>query len=135
MHHLYISYSWLCHPDACKKKTEFLSRERLQFKYLEPFNLVDFPNLSTEKLIEKVIKDSDCILLLVGVNNKCYEYLEHEIQCAKKHQKPILAIAPWINKPIHDLIVNNNIQFVRWHSKSIADAIRLAVLPNTDEHL
>ncbi len=123
-HHLYISYSWQCHPTAFKKKTEFFLRERLNFKYLEAYNAENTTNLNTENLIEKVIKDCDCILLLAGVDTPCYEWLEFEIEYAKKHQKPIIAIAPWLNKEIVDLIKNNADKTVNWHSKSIVDAIK-----------
>lgn len=125
IHHLYISYSWQCHPAAFKKKTEFFIRERLNFKYLEAFNTENINNLKIDKLIEKVIKDSDCVLLLAGVDTPCYEWLEYEIEFAKKHSKPIIAIAPWINREIGELIKSNADKMVNWHSKSIADAIKL----------
>lgn len=123
IYHLYISYSWLCHYDACKKKIEFLERSGIKYKFLEPFKESFEKKEHEDKHIEKTIKFSDCLLMIGGVDSPCDEKLETEIKYAKKHSKPIIAIVPWQNKPCNDLLVKNAYKIIGWHAKQLADAI------------
>lgn len=124
IYHLYISYSWLCHPDACKKKVKFLDKAGIKYKFLEIYNQELQADETIEHKMEKAIKFSDCLLLLAGVEDDCYEQLESEINFARKHGKPIIAIEPWARKDTKEIIKENAQHIVGWHGKLIADAIR-----------
>ncbi|MBL7837614.1 MAG: hypothetical protein JNM67_08865 [Bacteroidetes bacterium] len=123
-YHLYISYSWQCHIEACKKKIEFLEKSGLKYKFLEAFKMEIGPDDSEDLHIEKTIKFSDCLLMIAGVDEQCDEKLEMEVNLAKKHKKPIIAIAPWDNKkkPCSYLIQNAD-KVIGWHAKPLAEAI------------
>jgi hypothetical protein len=123
-YHLYISYSWLCHPDACEKKIKFLEKEGLHYKFLETFKTDHSSAEPIEVRIEKAIINADCLLMLAGVGETCDAWLEHEIRYAKKHGKPIIAIEPWLSKKTNEVLKENAQHIVQWHGKLIADAIR-----------
>lgn len=123
-HKIYISYSWLCHPDACEKKVKFLDREGLSYQFIETFKTDNNSAEPIESRIEKGIIHADCLLMLAGVGETCDAWLEQEIQFARKHQKPIIAIEPWLSKTTSQILKDNADKVVQWHSKLIADAIR-----------
>jgi len=123
-YHLYISYSWLCHPDACEKKVKFLDKEGISYKFIETFKTDNNSAEPIELRIERGIKNADCLLMLAGVGDTCEAWLEQEIRYARKHQKPIIAIEPWLSKKTSHLLKENADHIVQWHGKLIADAIR-----------
>lgn len=123
-YHLYISYSWQCHLEACKKKVEFLDKSGISYKFLEPFKMENSGAEHIDRHIEKIIKFSDCLLMIAGVDEKCDAHLEKEIDYAKKHRKPIIAIAPWSNKKDpNGLLLERADKVIGWHAKLLADAI------------
>lgn len=123
-YHLYISHSWQCHIEACKKKEIFLIRSGIKYKFIETFKHEAGQGEDEELQIEKAIKFSDVLLMIAGVDSKCDSKLSVELAFAQKHRKPVVSIAPWANKKTSELLEQHSDRIVGWHAKLLAEAIQ-----------
>lgn len=122
---MFISHTWIYHPGACAKKSEFFQQNKLSFEYIEPYAL-DKDAIQSED-IGKWIKKSDCLLILAGSEQFSESLLEQEITLAQKFGVPIIAIEPWKQKLSDNRILENAEVVVEWHGKKISEAIRSVV--------
>lgn len=122
---MFISCTWKCNPDACKKKVKFFNQHGLKHEFIEPYNdELSIINGENETYLEKKMRQSDCLLILSGVDEVCEVWLDKEIQLAVKYAIPIVAISPWSQKEPHALIRSKAHKIVGWHGKLITDAIK-----------
>lgn len=121
---MYISCTWKCNPDACRKKARFFNQHGLKYEFIEPYNeQVQIINGEKESFLEKRMKQSDCLLILNGVEQRCEIWLEQELKLATKFGVPVVAISPWTDKRSNTTVVENAHINVGWHGKLITEAI------------
>lgn len=77
-----------------------------------------------ESAIENKIKPVNCVIVLAGMYANNRQWMEKEIEIAKKYKKPIIALYPRGNSLMPTYIQNNCTTMVRWNTDSIVSAIR-----------
>lgn len=125
---LYISHSWSYNIEACKKKIQFFKQAGLRFQFLEAFNETPETSGNSKETythhLDAKIKASDCLLILAGTGEAQEYWTRKEIELAKIHRKPIIAIEPWLPVKTMPLLREKADVIVKWHGKLISDAIR-----------
>ncbi len=125
---LYISHSWTYNLDACQKKIQFFEQAGLQYEFLEAHQDAPVHSGNTDDgysmHIENKIKACDCLLVLAGTEEEQNHWTIKEIDLAKLHGKPIIAIEPWLPVRTLPLLKTKADIIVKWHGKLITDAIK-----------
>ena len=131
---LFISHSW-SYGDSYKRLVALLTkRQDLKFKnYSVPRDNPVHQTGTTQELREAIRQHmSPCsiVLAIAGVYATYSEWIYEEIVLAQagfNNPKPILAIVPWRNKRISQVVQRAANDVVHWNTNSIVDAIeRLA---------
>ena len=125
---LYISHSWTYNLEACQKKIQFFDQAGLHYEFLEAFHDAPTHSGNTEDVytlhMENKIKACDCLLVLAGTEEEQNHWTCKEIDLAKLHGKPIIAIEPWMPTRTLPVLKSKADIIVKWHGKLITDAIR-----------
>lgn len=130
-HNLFISHSW-SYSSAYEKLIALLEkRPYFSFKdYSVPRDdpIHNAPN-SRElyEAIERQMTPCHVVLILAGVYATYSTWIKKEIRIAKtefQYPKPIIAIKPWAQTNISQIVAENADEIVRWNTDSIVDAIR-----------
>lgn len=74
-------------------------------------------------IIQK-IKPVHCVLIISGMYYNNRQWMQFEIDTAKKFNKPIIAIRPWGAVRMPTEVQNAADKTVSWNTSSIVDAIR-----------
>lgn len=77
-----------------------------------------------QQSIDRKISPVNAVLVISGMYANNREWMEYEIESARKQNKPIIAIKPWGNTIIPSYIYNYADTVVGWNTASIVDAIR-----------
>ncbi len=130
-YNLFISHSWT-YSDAYDRLINLLD-ERKYFSYRDYSVPKDDPihNAPNSRALEDAIKRqmSPChvVLIMAGVYSSYSTWIKKEIDIAVNSfstEKPILAIKPWGNTNISQVVFNNADDIVNWNTESIVQGIR-----------
>lgn len=124
---LFISHAW-------KYNNEYYRLESL----LKEYGYFNFRNYSvpehdplsfssTEELarqIDEQIRQSSVVLVIGGMYCNYREWIQKEIEIAKKYNKPILLVEPYGSNRLPTIVEKNATMSVKWNTKSIVDSIR-----------
>ncbi|MGV8982828.1 TIR domain-containing protein [Clostridium sp.] len=129
---LFISHAWKYGVDY-DKLVDFLNNAPY-FTYRNYSSPKDKPLISPlsfvakktlQDAIERKIKPVNAVLILSGMYAAHREWMQFEIETAKKYKKPIIAIIPRGQQRIPIEVLSASITSVGWSTQSIVDAIRL----------
>jgi hypothetical protein len=130
-YNVFISHSW-SYSDAYEKLKKLLERRPyFDFRdYSVPKNdpIHNAPN--SQKLYEAIKRQmAPChvVLVMAGVYSTYSIWIEKEIYIAKnefQHPKPVIAVKPWAQTNVSQLVNRNADAIVSWNADSIVDAIR-----------
>ena len=129
-YHLFISHSWT-YTDQYNNLVNLLNQAN-RFRYHNYSIPKDDPvHVGTDKELSKAIHDQmqpcGIVFVLAGVYASYSKWIDKEIKIAKSAfsvAKPILAIRPWTNERISEMVQDNADRIVGWNTKSIVSAVR-----------
>lgn len=129
-HKLFISHAWK-YSDRYKRAVDFLNAAP-NFKwsnYSVPENKA-FEGMSSEELGEQMkrqIRPVQCVVIVSGMYVNHSDWIQYEMDFAKRIGKPILGIKRWGEQRSPQSVVDCADEMVRWNSASIVAAIRRLV--------
>ena len=130
-YNIFISHSW-SYSDAFEKLISLL-RKRPYFSFHDYSVPKDDPihNAPNSQALYEAIKRqmTPChvVLVMAGVYATYSTWIRKEIMIAKNEfqsPKPVIAIKPWAQTNISQVVRENADEIVNWNADSIADAIR-----------
>lgn len=84
--------------------------------------------LDTNDMLQKNLRDqirpADVMLVLAGMYTARSNWMDWEMDFARRIGKSIVGIRPWGNVQVPVVVQNNADEIVGWNTGSIADAIR-----------
>ena len=125
---LFISHSW-AYSDAYNTLVSFLN-EYPYFQWSDHSVPKDDPihNAPSKKALHEAIERQmagvNCTIIMAGVYSSYSEWINKEIEMAKKFGKPIIAVEPWGSERTSQVVKDNASVVVGWNSGSIVQAIR-----------
>lgn len=130
-YNLFISHSW-SYGDAYDKLVQLLyARGYFPFKnYSVPKDnpIHNAPNAKAlHAAITTQIKPASAVLIMAGMYTHYSKWINHEIEIAKKgflYPKPVIAIRPWAQEKVPQIIQEHADAIVGWNTESIVAAIR-----------
>lgn len=90
------------------------------------------PILNTKKLeyeLHSQMRPADVFLILSGMYVSHSDWIQYEINFARRIGRPIIGIKPWGNISLPIAVQNGANEIVGWNSASIVGAIRQWALP------
>lgn len=129
-YNLFISHSW-SYTDAYEKLI-ILLENRQYFSFNDYSIPKDDPVHNARKVselyeaIKRKMRPCHIVLILAGVYASYSRWISREIKIANEeftNPKPILAIRPWGNKAISQVVSDNADSIVGWNTESIVSAI------------
>ena len=128
---LFISHAWNYNADYYKLES-FLNKAPLfkwrNYSVPEHDPLID-PKSNTGrgkllKMLDIQLRPSNCVLILGGMYASYSDWINKEIELAIKYNKPIVAIYPWGQQRMPNIIQESADEIVGWNTNSIVNAIR-----------
>lgn len=77
-----------------------------------------------EEALERQMQAASVVVVPAGMYAAHREWIEKEIQLARKLGKPIVAVRPWGSERMPEVVERNADEIVGWNKDSIVDAIR-----------
>ena len=132
-YHIFISHAWK-YGDEYERLIKLLDGAP-NFSYLnysapkdKPLQNLDATDVRTKAdikaAIDRKIAPSSCVLVISGMYAAYREWMQYEIDTAKRMGKPIIAISPWGGSVIPTAVSLAATKIVGWNSSSIVSAIR-----------
>lgn len=130
-YNIFISHSW-SYSDAYKKLTDLLDK-RTYFSYKDYSIPKDDPvhtNGTSQELqdaIKRKISPCHIIIIMGGVYSSYSKWIKKEIKIAQEEFtsiKPIVAVKPWGNTNLSQIVQDKADKIVGWNTVSIVDAIK-----------
>lgn len=131
---LFISHAWR-YGDSYNRLVSMLS-DAPYFYYRnysapsdKPLHNLDATDVRTKtqikEAIDRKIKPVNCVLVLSGMYVAYREWMQYEIDAARRFGKPIIGIKPWGSSYVPQYVQDNADIIVNWNTDSIVQAIRL----------
>lgn len=124
---LFISHAW-DYKDEYYRLRDLLKNRRYFYwrDYSVPFHdPINSTNAYTiKRKIEEQIRQSSVFIILAGMYATYSDWIDYEIDVAKRQNKPILAIKPWGRQLMPIKVKNAAKEIVGWNTESIVNAIR-----------
>jgi len=130
-YNIFISHAWEYHDDYYRLE-EFL-KEAPNFQWKNLSVPRHDPILNTEELAKELhnqMRPAHAFLILSGMYVSHSDWIQYEINFARRIGRPIIGIRPWGNQLLPVAVQNGADEVVGWNSASIVDAIRRRALPN-----
>ncbi len=127
-YNIFISHSWT-YGDAHDLLIKFFDREPY-FDYKNYSVPKDDPihnapyDWQLEEAIERQIKPCSAIVIMAGKYATFSKWIKKEIVIAKRLGKPIIAVKPWANTQVSDVVRENADVLVGWNGSSIVNTIK-----------
>jgi Thoeris protein ThsB, TIR-like domain len=128
---LFISHAWAYHEDYLR--LEKMLRDAPYFKwrnYSVPKHdpLID-PGTTVGKskllgMLDNQVRPVNCTLVLSGMYAAHRDWIQSEIDLAKKYGKPIVGVIPWGQERVPLSVQEAAHEMVRWNTSSVIEAIR-----------
>lgn len=132
-YHIFISHAW-------KYGSEYDRLVKLldaapNFSYYnysapkeKPLHNLDTSDVKTKSdikaAIDRKISPCSCILVISGMYATYREWMQYEIDAARRMKKPIIAISPWGGQVMPQSVTQVATKIVNWNTNSIVTAIR-----------
>lgn len=126
IYHFFISHSWNCSPHY-NTLLEWIDSSKIFYKNYSVPCTDPFNTRSTAKLqaaITEQIAHASVVIVTAGIYVSHSEWIDYEIQEAVRMGKPILAVKPWGNERLPQIVQNNATLIVNWNSASFIDALK-----------
>ncbi len=126
---LFISHAW-GHNEDYYRLVEFL-KAAPYFKWRN-LSVPEHDPLVTDRLqyeLRNQMRDAHVFLILSGMYVAHSDWIEFEIDFARRIGRPIIGIRPWGNERVPAAVQNAATEIVGWHTESIVRAIREHALP------
>lgn len=128
---LFISHAWRHHDDYDRIIDLLEKSPNFHWaNYSRPREnpLVD-PNRPSShaylcKKLEDQIKPVHCVLVLAGIYSTHSDWIQEEIDIARRMGKPIIGIKPWGNERVSSVVKEAADEIVGWQASSIVDAVK-----------
>ncbi|MCD8294533.1 MAG: TIR domain-containing protein [Clostridia bacterium] len=127
-YNLFISHSWK-HKDDYNHLVNLLNNKKY-FSYSNYSVPEEDPiiGVRTDRELKEAIRNqmihASCVIALAGVYCTPSKWINYEIELAKELGKKIIAVVPWGNERISDVVRDAADIKVRWDTDSIVNAIR-----------
>lgn len=130
-YNIFISHSW-SYSDAYEKFIKLLNKKPyFSFKdYSIPKNdpVHDANNIQElSDAIKRKMSPCHIVIIMAGVYSTYSKWINREIKIAKNgfsNSKPILAVRPWGNEKLSQIVQDNADKIVGWNTDPIVSAIR-----------
>lgn len=132
-YNIFISHAWK-YGDEYNRLVRFLdcAANFLYKNYSAPLdnplhNLNGSPvtsKLQIMNAIDRKITPASCVLVISGMYYNYREWMQYELETAKRMNKPIIAIQPWGNIRMPAELYQYATTVVGWNTSSIVNAIR-----------
>lgn len=134
-YNIFVSHSW-SYSDAYERLMKLLRNAPyfLFRDYSVPKNdpIHNAPNSQDlYDAIKKQMAPCHVVLVMAGVYATYSPWIKKEIKIAKKEfsrQKPIIAVKPWAQTNISQVVAENADEIVGWNTSSVVSAIRKLAL-------
>ena len=132
-YHIFISHAWKYGSDY--NRLIGLLDSAPNFSYYnysapkdEPLHNLDSTDVYTKKqikdAIDRKISSASCVLVISGMYAAHREWMQYELDAAKRMYKPIIAIQPWGSQIMPSNVWAVATETVGWNTNSIITAIR-----------
>lgn len=132
-YHIFISHAWRYGSEYDRLVS--LLDNAPYFSYLnysapknKPLQNLDSTDVRTKSdiraAIDRKIAPCSCVLVISGMYAVYREWMQYEIDTAKRMGKPIIAISPWGGKVMPLAVSQAATKIVNWNTDSIVSAIR-----------
>lgn len=91
------------------------------------------PILNSQQLtyeLNNQMRPANVFLILCGMYAAHSDWIQYEINFARRIGRPIIGIRPWGSERIPEVIQNAAVEIVGWNADSIVSAIRTYALPD-----
>ncbi len=126
---VFISHAWDYHEDYYRLE-KFLN-EAPNFKWTNLSVPKHDPIKNTEQLAKELhnqMREADAFLILAGMYVSDSDWIQYEINFARRIGRPIIGIKPWGNVVLPKAVQDGADEMVGWNSASIVAAIRSRAL-------
>lgn len=126
-YHILISHSWDYDEDYKRIKgwldaTPYFLWTNYSVPLSNPLDVNSSKELKQK--LENRIALCSCIIVISGMYVSYSKWIDFEIDTAIKYGKPIIAIKPWGQQRIPEIISRYADEVVGWNSSSVIDAVR-----------
>jgi hypothetical protein len=128
---VFISHAWDYNDDYYRVE-QFLNRasnfswDNLSVPEHDPIK--DSDQLKAE--LNNQMRPANVFLILCGMYAAHSDWIQYEINFARRIGRPIIGIRPWGSERIPEVIQNAAVEIVGWNTDSIVSAIRTHALPD-----
>ena len=126
-YHILISHSWDYGDDYERIKgwlddTPYFYWTNYSVPLSKPLDVHSKKEL--QQKLDNRISACSCIIVLSGMYVSYSEWIDFEIRTALQYGKPIIAVKPWGQQRIPDIISDYADEIVGWNSDSVVSAVR-----------
>jgi hypothetical protein len=128
---VFISHAWDYNDDYFRC-VEFLNAAQ-NFSWTNLSVPEHDPVLDSEKLAAELhnqMRPANVFLILSGMYVAHSDWIQYEINFARRIGRPVIGIKPWGNTALPLIVQNGADEIVGWNSVSIVEAIRRHALPD-----
>lgn len=128
---VFISHAWDYNEDYYRLE-EFLNRAP-NFHWQNLSVPKHDPILNNEQLtyeLNNQMRPANVFLILAGMYVSHSDWIQYEINFARRIGRPIIGIRPWGSQAMPVAVQNGAVEIVGWNSDSIVSAIRYHALPD-----
>lgn len=122
IYHLFISHSWSYSPHY-NTLLEWIDRSNIVFSnYSVPYTGKTKAQL--QEAITEQIRHSSIVIIAAGMYVSYSAWIDYEIRTAAAMGKPILAVKPWGNERLPQIVQDSATLIVGWNSDSVVKGIK-----------
>lgn len=128
---LFISHAWRYNEDyyrleAFLNAAPYFTWQNLSVPQHDPIQ--DVTQLEYE--LNNQMRPANAFLILAGMYVAHSDWIQYEINFARRIGRPIIGIRPWAAQVLPQAVLNAATEIVGWNTASIVDAIRRHALPD-----
>jgi hypothetical protein len=128
-YHTFISHAWKYDDDYYR--VEKMLNEAPNFSWNNLSVPRHNPILNAEELTKELnnqMRPAEIFIILAGMYVAHSEWIQYEINFARRIGRPILGIRPWASTVVPVVVQKGSDEIVGWNSASIVSAIRRLAL-------
>jgi len=121
---VFISHSWGYSEEYYRMENLLASVPNFRWENLSVPMHDPVSNQDTEYELRNQMRDAHVFLILGGMYVAHSEWIEFEIEFARRIGRPIIGVQPWGSQCIPRIIQRAAMEIVGWNSISVVNAIR-----------
>lgn len=129
-YNIFICHAW-DYSDEYYRIVEFLNAA--PFFAWEDLSVPEHDPLANDDTLQSELRNqirpADIVLVLAGMYAAHSEWIDWELQFARRIGMPVVGILPWGSERVPVAVQNAAVDLVGWNSASIVDAIRQYARP------